>query len=40
MPRDDQNQMYNALQATLTVNNLFANLKKAIQGPDVGKEGE
>jgi hypothetical protein len=29
MPRDDGNQIYNALELTLTFNNLFTNLKKS-----------
>jgi hypothetical protein len=30
MPRDDYNEMYNALEVTLTFNNLFTNLKERI----------
>jgi hypothetical protein len=30
IPRDGGNQIYNALELTLTINNLFPNLKKRI----------
>ena len=30
LPRDDNNEMYNALEVTLTFNNLFSNLKRSI----------
>jgi hypothetical protein len=30
MPRDDYNEMYNALEITATFNNLFTNLKKSL----------
>jgi hypothetical protein len=30
MPRDDGNQVYNALEITLTFNNLFTNLKRSL----------
>lgn len=38
MPRDEHNELYNALEVTMTFNNLFSNLKKSIfpgnPGPD------
>lgn len=39
MPRDDQNEMYNVLQLTLTLNNFFSNLKQLVF-PPVASEPE
>ena len=33
LPRDGYNKMYNRISITLTINNLLANLKKKIKGP-------
>jgi hypothetical protein len=41
MPRDDYNEMYNALEVTATFNNLFTNLKKSIfPGSKVNEQEE